>query len=375
MKLTTWNIEHFAKLIADLSAPAHVARLKLISDQIIRMDADILCLIEAPGDLVGLRNWIGLPLDQGGLDGMYKVPTIPGTQEILDTNPANVRKALQDLYAMKGTDRTGNQWIWFLMKEDLFNNTSAEVQNPNIWQGMTGRTDWPVNYWGNYESKVANHWRHPQTLVLDFSGITVEIIGVHLKSKINRKRPFDDNGVLLPTYVDEALRARVKLATEANDVRKYIEQRFQQEPDPRIIVCGDMNDGPGKKFFERQYLFFDLISNIQGSIFLASRFLNHALFDFTEHLRWTTKFRDSIELWARENREWYNEPVMVIDNARKQLIDHILFTQAFVNDSGTPKINARAGFIEHMIHEKVNASIPDSRKTSDHRPVSVEIEV
>jgi len=36
---------------------------------------------------------------------------------------------------------------------------------------------------------------------------------------------------------------------------------------------GDFNDGPGKEFFESRHLFLDLISNIQGSIFEADKYL------------------------------------------------------------------------------------------------------
>ena len=73
----------------------------------------------------------------------------------------------------------------------------------------------------------------------------------------------------------EAIKARIKLVTEAEKIRHYINARFQQEPAPRIFVLGDANDGPGKRFFERQYLFFDLLSNIQGNVFFARQFLNH----------------------------------------------------------------------------------------------------
>ena len=118
--------------------------------------------------------------------------------------------------------------------------------------------------------------------------------------KINKKKAFDDQGKMLKAYVDEALRARVFLATEAFDVRRYVERRFEQVGNPRIFVCGDMNDGPGRKYFEREYLYFDLVSNIQGDIFFARRFLNHALFDFDETIRWSTQFKDKIEVWARQ---------------------------------------------------------------------------
>ena len=38
-------------------------------------------------------------------------------------------------------------------------------------------------------------------------------------------------------------------------------------------------------------------------------------------------------------------------------------------------INPNAGMVEHTIHEKINANLKKSLKTSDHRPVSVEIEL
>lgn len=55
-----------------------------------------------------------------------------------------------------------------------------------------------------------------------------------------------------------------------------------EDANPAIFVMGDLNDGPGKEPFEERYLYFDLISNVQGDVFWARRFLNHALFDFRE---------------------------------------------------------------------------------------------
>jgi len=71
------------------------------------------------------------------------------------------------------------------------------------------------------------------------------------------------------------------------------------EPDPRIIVLGDMNDGSGREYFEREYLHHDLIGNLQGDVFFATRFLNHALFDYEDHLRWSTEFNDKVETWSQ----------------------------------------------------------------------------
>jgi len=171
------------------------------------------------------------------------------------------------------------------------------------------------------------------------------------------------------TFVESTM-----LATEAYDIRRYIEQRFLQDPDPRIIVCGDMNDGPGREYFERQYLFFDLVTNIQGDVLLSRRFLNHALFDYDDSLRWSTAFHDKIEEWARE-KFGENLPTGSINPVRNQLIDHILFTQPLVGQGNTPRIGPNSGIVEHTIHQRINAVLNKTNKTSDHVPVSVTITI
>lgn len=369
IKLTTWNIEHFSRLIPDVP-PNRTAKHQGIIDEITEIDPDILCMVEGPGNLQDLINWAASP---SGLDNRYHVPTIPGTLEILDGNPPNPRSALQGLYGMKGNDHTGNQWVWFLMKDELFRSANPRVLNPQVWKNLTGYNTWPVHDWGDPRQKRHSYWRHPQVLILTVDGSEIEVIGVHLKSKINRKRKFDD-GNLTDQYVQEAQRARIRLATEAYDIRRYIEQRFLQDPHPRIIVCGDMNDGPGREYFERQYLFFDLVSNIQGDVLLSKRFLNHALFDFDDTLRWSTSFHDPIEEWAREQ---FGEPLPTgrINPVQNQLLDHILFTQSLVGQNAMPRIGPHAGIVEHTIHQRINAMLNSSNKTSDHVPVSVTITV
>ena len=160
-------------------------------------------------------------------------------------------------------------------------------------------------------------------------------------------------------FVREALKARVKLATEAANVRAYIDAKFAQTPNPAIFVLGDLNDGPGKEFFERQYLFFDLVSTLQGDVFFARKFMNHALFDFAHELRWSVRFDD------------------YVDPARDPciLLDHILFTQGLVDGSLPLRVEPGAGFVEHEVHALVNAGEPANRKSSDHAPVSVWITI
>ena len=355
IKVTTWNIKHLRKAI-DGATQKEINRRQAIVREINDMDPDVLCLIEAPGDVRSLINWVNAPAPDG-LNGRYEVPLVPGTHAILANGPANVRAALQGLYAMQGTDLTGNQWIWFLVRSDLLNpaaNTAA-LQDPQVWQSLVGRSTWPVHFWGDMTERNHRHWRHPQVLILNVEGHRLEFIGIHMKSKINQTNPFDANGDLSPVYVEKAIKARIKLSTEATDLRAYLNGRFGQEPSPLIFVMGDANDGPGKEFFERRFLFFDLISNLQGDVFFAQRFLNHCLFDFADALRWTARFNDRIE------------PT----RPPELLLDHILFTQGLVTDNSFPRVESGAGFVEHVAHDTTNATI--SGETSDHRPVSVAV--
>jgi len=369
IKLTTWNVEHLGKL---LPAPgANPQRLQGIAQEITEIAPDILCLVEGPGNLPDLRDWVKSPQ---GLQGRYHVPTIPGTDEILAPNPPNPRQALQALYAMQGTDITGHQWIWFLVRDGLFQEGDARILNPQVWRDLTMQPSWPVHDWGKFDKHRHSHWRHPQVLIMRLGSTEIEIIGVHLKSKINMKKAFDDaTGEMLDTFVNEAMRARVRLTTEAYDVRRYIDCRFQQDPCPRIFVCGDMNDGPGRGHFEREFLFFDLVSNIQGDVFFAHRFLNHALFDYDDALCWTTNFPDKVEKWSRQKPEAKALSPEAFDPTRFQLIDHILFTQALVGETASPRVKPQAGLVEHTVHQRINAMLKKSNRTSDHVPVSVHI--
>jgi hypothetical protein len=105
IKLTIWNIEHFGTLLPD-TRESKKPKLNGIVDEITEIDPDILCIVEGPPDLPALRDWVASP---EGLGGRYHVATIPGTDEILDHNPADPRAALQDLYSMQGTATTGKQ--------------------------------------------------------------------------------------------------------------------------------------------------------------------------------------------------------------------------------------------------------------------------
>lgn len=363
LKLTLWNIKWLDTLLKEVAKPnanlQNLRRLDGIVKVIRTIDPDILCIVEGPAGEAQIDKFVARLAGYHALKADY-VP--PG----LDRDNAYRQK--------------GRQWVWFLVRDALSPApTKVALQSPKTWTAYTKQQRWDVHYWGNIESKRHGHYRHPQVLAMEWDRqngdpLRVEFIGLHLKSKFIRKSAKDytdfDRDDLVGTakadaekrrqlFVNAALKARIKLATEASDIRRYIDHRFEQDSEPAIFVLGDFNDGPGKELFERDYLFFDLVSNLQGDVFFARRFLNHCLFDADNDLRWSVRFVDPI------------------DKARDPhiLLDHILLTQALVGDDAPVKVGRRAGNVEHRIFDEINAQLPKRFAISDHRPVSCIIDI
>ena len=328
LKVTSWNVEWLDKLFDNIDVKKQ-KRIDAIKKEILDIDADVLCMLE-------------------GLKGEAKIDAFCANE-------------LQGKYvAVKATDgeykMQGRQWIWFLVKSEF--KDDASLLSPKIYDQFSS-TSWDVNYWGDFETTNHKHYRHPQVLVLNWQNTRIECIGLHTKSKfVSRgKSDWKAGGERRKKFIKDAIKARIKMTTEVANVREYIDSKFEQVPHPAILVMGDLNDGPGKEYFEKKYIFFDLLSNLQGDVFSAKRFLNHALFDFEDHLRWTVQFEDFIDPGRNPNI----------------LLDHILFTQGLVDGSLPIIIESKSGFVEHEVHDLINASNPKYAHTSDHKPVSVVI--
>ncbi|WP_411031069.1 endonuclease/exonuclease/phosphatase family protein [Spongiimicrobium sp. 3-5] len=340
LKVTTWNIEHSSELITANPSANDLDRIRRIRETITEMDPDILLIVEGPKGEQAITDFCNTVLNNTWVPVLLKQPG--------DT--------LGDKDSDYGYDGRGTQWMWYVVKPGILNN--CRIQQAQVWHSFIGSADWSVNYWGKIKPDDHDHYRQPQVLVYTLgNGEEIELIGVHLKSKINLKSiTRDPEGNLDGNYLETALKARVKLATEARNIRDYVDAKFNQLPAPGIMVLGDCNDGPGHDFFEQQYLFFDLIQNLQGEVLLAERYFNHVLFDFPANLRWTAKFRD---------------PILNIPASQNPLlIDHILISQPLVNGSLSLKVNSGNGLVEHQAFERGNAGANNSTRSSDHRPVS-----
>jgi hypothetical protein len=329
LKILNWNVKHMERLLAPNLSNNNQRRKAAVIREIREIDPDVWCLIEGPS---------GEAKANAVADGLF------GGDYVAVTHPSGN-------YAQKGT-----QWVWWFVKKALM--PRASLLPVTTWDDFTEKS-FEVYRWGQTTASSHSHYRHPQTLVLDWDGLRVELIGVHLKSKfINQGETMWNND--RPAYMREAVEARMKMAREATNVRDYIDRKFDQTPNPAVFLMGDFNDGPGKEWFEDRFLFFDLISNVQGDVFFARRYLFHALFDFPQDLRWTAKFADFV------TGETVPQPI---------LLDHILFTQGLTDGSLPWRVPPKGGKVEHEIHELVNAALPQSAQTSDHRPVTVVVDV
>jgi len=372
LKLTAWNIEwldHAWGIVSGRYEPgrrrdnrtlptlANAQRqLQAVTAQILQIDPDILFACEAVANEEAMQEFVAAHLPA------YDLITRPAGQAY------HVR---------------GGQGLWFLMRKSLADRLQPQLLDIAVWRHFAAQgspSARPDGRWAVAMPRLETvgdvadvpvsrrvlhtYFRHPQTLRFHIGGQLVEIIGAHLKSKFTTGRPrarranedFEAYAQepSVARYLANSHAARVKLTSEALNVRAYVDQRFQQEAAPSVMVVGDLNDGPGKELLEREYLLHDLITNLQGDIFHAERFLNHALFDQPSHLRWTVHFQDMLEP----------------GRAPHILLDHILFTQAFTRyGSGPLRVPAQAGFVEHRIHEEIDAA-HGAGVASDHRAVS-----
>lgn len=367
--LATWNIEHFGALLAKKTAGTLSARdtlrLAAIATEIRAIEADILCVVEGPkpDELAGFcaeelaGEWVAILRAPGDPYVLGNGPR--GPQTILFI----ARPAIAAACKLEPVAR------WRGMTERASRRTFAGQTGPfGTTDDFVHKTTWKVSH--PYLDKpqltpTHKHHRHPQVLVFNLRDRAtgevsrVEVIGAHMKSKINFERwrgSLEDS----EAHVRQAVAARIKLSSEAVNLRYYLEERFDQDVEAAIFVVGDFNDGPGKDLFEEVFLLHDLIGNLQGDVFLADRFLNHALFDFNGDQRWSAEFVDA-----------YDRSQQI-----RVLIDHILFSQRLVRKDMRKRhlwVGPFAGKVEHEVHGAINADLPASHKTSDHIPVTCRV--
>jgi endonuclease/exonuclease/phosphatase family metal-dependent hydrolase len=209
----------------------------------------------------------------------------------------------------------------------------------------------------NDEIKEQHHFER-RPLYAEISpaqGVPFRVLGLHLKSK----GIFD--AYEWSKWWEMADANRKKILGQATHIHDtFIEPYLTEEKTKQIplIVCGDINDGPGLDASEKR-LHGSGIERLMGTIWQPGKCLGNALFDTLKPKAqkaldfssiYTTSYKDPIFNNVKQN-EW---------------IDHILYSKSPLSN--------------WVQKAKVNSNMPNGtsiekkyKHASDHYPVSVEV--
>jgi endonuclease/exonuclease/phosphatase family metal-dependent hydrolase len=223
-----------------------------------------------------------------------------------------------------------------------------------------GRIDfgesWPVDVTGDLIVEGYEFTREPLELELTVAGRKVVLLNLHTKSKyIHGGRSLWDDPATRAQFIAQAVRNRRRIAAELMRVRTHLDELLTADPEARLVVMGDLNDGPGIDFFEQNYLIHNVVAVVSGSPFHPRHMLRHAFIDRElKDRNFTARFDDFVD----DIRD------------RPLLLDHILLSPSLY--WGALR-NAR---IEHEAFEAQLVTGPTARmsRPSDHRPQSASLE-
>jgi endonuclease/exonuclease/phosphatase family metal-dependent hydrolase len=219
--------------------------------------------------------------------------------------------------------------------------------------------EWSADVDGDMVLGPYSFTRRPLVVDVQAGSHQLQVIVMHTKSNfVNQGQALWEDPATRQEYVVAALKARRRNATEGMRARKYMEERITANAGSRIILLGDLNDGPGLDYFEENYLAHNVTDILVGSAFAPELIFQHAQHDVPAAKRFTAVFDDFVENIK----------------GKKLLLDHILLSPALKGTTGLRKV-ANSGTIHHTEYEAQikNGGKKREDRPSDHRPVSVQL--
>lgn len=242
------------------------------------------------------------------------------------------------------------QKIYILVKRGgLF--TEARLANDEATQSLDEA--WESDVDGDLQIEGYEFTRLPVVVDGQVSGEELRVVSLHTKSKYvhNGERLWNDLE-RRNEFVKAAMKNRRRISAEAMRVRRYLDQILTLNPQARVIVTGDFNDGPGIDYFEMRYLTHNVTDILLGSTYRPENLFKHAFLGTVPAAdRYTAIFDDFID----------NVP------NRRLVLDHILASPALAD-----QVNSRIAHIEYGNGVDPTAN-GRQRHPSDHRPVLAEI--
>lgn len=341
LKLLVWNMEWLNDLFeagsgtpqfrADRDKPIHSPdttikqRREHLAGMVRELDPDLIIVVEGPNRGEELQ----LLFDSFGLGTWHTDLQVTSGQQ-------------QNIGIAVRTDTQKFQTLPF----ELFNTNSDARFAPFLID--TDNDDVKEQY--HFERRPLYVEVHPAV------GAPFRILGLHLKSK----GIFD--AYEWSKWWDKSDANRRKILAQATHIRTRFIEPYLLDPTTAaipLIVCGDINDGPGLDASEKR-LFGSGVERLMGHVWKPQLCLGNALFD-------SLKPKDQDELdFASLYTSSFQDPIFN-NTYQRDWIDHILYSRG-------PRTSwVRSG--------QVHRSLPDGtpvwqryRHASDHFPLSVEIE-
>ena len=293
LKIMSLNGEDMIDLVPkDLQMPGKDAlqywRARLLASTIKAVDPDILGLVEAPPDQIRTEKYV-----VNYLDGVYKV--------------------------FQGEKR-GSFGLAFLVRNNLEIDAIVRSKKQSLKDYSLGGFDADGD-----GIKEEYSWWNRVPLEAEFYGSDLEkttFILIHAKSK----------GAFIPgdlfAYERLSRANRMKLRAQANAVRKRLDQLIDEHGKGRVVVTGDMNDGPEFDVYAAM-LGGAFLEPLMGSVWDPARIMHncHALVKTKD--RWTIDFKDRVVNPLGRSR--YGQPAEL-----RSWIDHILISPE-LKDSVVPE--------------------------------------
>ena len=335
IKVTTWNIEHMNKWFTNDATPQIVPAFQTIVDRaagvLNEIRPEILCVQEGPSRRVEMETFFG-----NFVDGDWTV--VPG-ETGGGQKPFIVFRDFDGLISHDIVDFNAPAWKYPFLEFKEADNTFFQRQR--------------------------NFTRLPVEVIFETASGFFSIVCLHLKSKITfTGSPNSTNAATRTTAIGSGLEQRARILQEAALLRDYFQNHpFRAEVADKLLVVGDLNDGPGRDFFETRFFATDVLRRIRGDVDHPKFIFEDALGGVSEADRFTAIFFDRID------RE-----------LRHLLLDHILVPPTFTK--GTPKVLKPTATVEHTAYLNQNdADWTKNKKPdrnlypSDHRPASVTIRI
>lgn len=203
--------------------------------------------------------------------------------------------------------------------------------------------------------------RVPLVVNFKIAGSKLQVIVQHTKSNfVNNGRAMWNDPLQRQTCVVAALKARRRNSAECMRTRLYVEKVLMADPNARIVILGDLNDGPGMDYFEEFYLTHSVTDILVGSAFKPEMTFRHAQHDLSAARRFSSVFDDFVPTDQKN---------------KKLLLDHILLSPSLSLTNGLRGVPG-SGTVCHVECEAqvVNQGRNREDRPSDHRPVMVSLE-